>query len=137
MIVDLRRPCHNHSPLNTDGSSVEIVKCTKFFGVRMVENLSQSLNTSSITKEALQLLYFLQSLRQPYLPPPILITFYRGTIERILISCIIIWYGNLTISDCKIHQQIMRIADKIRVSPSSIMNIYTTHCIHKTTSIKF
>lgn len=35
-----------------DGSSVEIIKTTKFFGIHLVENLSWSLNTGSIAKKA-------------------------------------------------------------------------------------
>ncbi|KAK3537685.1 hypothetical protein QTP70_017913 [Hemibagrus guttatus] len=69
-----------------DGSSVEIIKSTKFLGVHLVENLTWSLNTSSISKKAQQRLYFLRRLRKAPLPPPILTMFYRGTIESILSS---------------------------------------------------
>ncbi|KAK3533750.1 hypothetical protein QTP70_025822 [Hemibagrus guttatus] len=41
----------DHSPLNIDGSSVEIVKSTKFLGVHLAENFTWSLNTSSISKK--------------------------------------------------------------------------------------
>ncbi|KAK3543061.1 hypothetical protein QTP70_010551 [Hemibagrus guttatus] len=76
------------SPLFTGGSSVEIVKSTKFLGVHLAENLTWSLNTSSISKKAQQRLCFLRRLRKAHLPPPILTMFYRGTIESILSSCI-------------------------------------------------
>ncbi|KAK3563536.1 hypothetical protein QTP86_030947, partial [Hemibagrus guttatus] len=69
-------------------SSVEIIKSTKFLGVHLVENFTWSLNTSSINKKTQQRLYFLQRLRKAHLPPPILTMFYRGTIERVLSSCI-------------------------------------------------
>ncbi|KAI5106717.1 gastrula zinc finger protein XlCGF28.1-like [Silurus meridionalis] len=45
---------------------------------------------------AQQHLYF---LKEAHLPPPILTTFYRGTIESILCSCITAWFGNCTVSD--------------------------------------
>ncbi|KAK3518194.1 hypothetical protein QTP70_033888, partial [Hemibagrus guttatus] len=88
MVVDFRRAQSDHSPLDIDGSNVEIVKSTKFLGVHLVEDLTWSLNTSSIIKKAQQRLYFLQRLRKAHLPPPILTTFYRGTIESILSSYI-------------------------------------------------
>ncbi|MCI4395132.1 hypothetical protein PGIGA_G00176930 [Pangasianodon gigas] len=72
MVVDFRRSQSNHSPLNIDGSSVEIVKNIKFLGVHLTENLNWSLNTSSISKKAQQRLYFLRRLRKAHLPPPIL-----------------------------------------------------------------
>ncbi|XP_051560757.1 uncharacterized protein LOC127445059 [Myxocyprinus asiaticus] len=136
MVVDFRRARRDHSPLNIDGSSVEIVKSTKFLGVHLVENLTWSLNTSSITKKAQQRLYFLRRLRKAHLPPPILTTFYRGTIESILSSCITAWFGNCTVLDCKTLQRIVRTAEKIiGVSIPSIIDIYTTRCIRKATSI--
>ncbi|KAK3523843.1 hypothetical protein QTP70_010454 [Hemibagrus guttatus] len=88
MVVDFRRSQSGHSPLFIDGSSVEIVKSTKFLGVHLAENLTWSLNTSSISKKAQQHLYFLRRLRKAHLPPPILNMFYRGTIEGIPSSCI-------------------------------------------------
>ncbi|KAK3566968.1 hypothetical protein QTP86_007811 [Hemibagrus guttatus] len=53
----------DHSPLNINGSNVEIVKSTKFLGVDLAEDFTWSLNISSITKKAQQRLYFLLRLR--------------------------------------------------------------------------
>ncbi|KAK1805899.1 hypothetical protein P4O66_012946 [Electrophorus voltai] len=77
MVVDFRGARRDHSPLAINGSSVEIIKNTKFFGVHLAENLTWTLNTSSITKRAQQCLYFLWKLREAHLPSPILTTFYR------------------------------------------------------------
>ncbi|KAI4883195.1 hypothetical protein NFI96_000241 [Prochilodus magdalenae] len=117
----------DHSPLHINGSTVEIVKSTKFLGVHLAEDLTWSLNTSTITKKAQQRLYFLRRLRKAHLPPPILTTFYRGTIESILSSCITAWFGNCTASDRKSLQQVVRTAEKIiGVSLPTITDIYTT-----------
>ncbi|KAK3569758.1 hypothetical protein QTP86_004075 [Hemibagrus guttatus] len=106
------------------------------FGVHLAEDLTWSLNTSSITKKAQQRLHFLRRLRKAHLPPLILTTFYRGTIESILSSCITAWFGNCTILDRKTLHRIVRTAEKIiRVSLPSIMDIYSTHCIRKAISI--
>ncbi|KAK3530512.1 hypothetical protein QTP86_027876 [Hemibagrus guttatus] len=127
IVVDFRRAQSGHSLLFIDGSSVEIIKSTKFLGVHLAENFTWSLNNSSISKKAQQRLYFLQKLRKAHLPPPILTMFYRGTIEIILSSCITAWFGNCTILDCKTLQRIVRTAEKIiGVSLPSIMDMYTT-----------
>ncbi|KAI4879830.1 hypothetical protein NFI96_002171 [Prochilodus magdalenae] len=127
---------HYTSTHSGDGSTVEIVKSTKFLGVHLAEDLTWSLNTSTITKKAQQRLYFLRRLRKAHLPPPILTTFYRGTIESILSSCITAWFGNCTASDRKSLQRVVRTAEKIiGVSLPTIMVIYTTRCIRKATSI--
>ncbi|KAI4895175.1 hypothetical protein NFI96_005325 [Prochilodus magdalenae] len=136
MVVDFRRTRRDHSPLNIDGSTVEIVKSTKFLGVHLAEDLTWSLNTSTITKKAQQRLYFLRRLRKVHLPPPILTTFYRGTIESILSSCITAWFGNCTASERKSLQRVVRMTEKIiGVSLPTNTNIYTIRCIRKANSI--
>ncbi|KAK3540135.1 hypothetical protein QTP70_026882 [Hemibagrus guttatus] len=133
MVVDFRRAQSDHSPLDIDGSNVEIVKNTKFLSV---QDLTGLLNTSSITKKAQQRLYFLQRLRKAHLPPLILTTFYRGTIESILSSCITAWFRYCIVSDHKTLQQIVMTAEKIiGVSLPSITDIYSTRCIRKANSI--
>ncbi|KAI4879855.1 hypothetical protein NFI96_003999 [Prochilodus magdalenae] len=57
-VVDFRRTRRDHSPLHIDSSTVETVKSTKFLGVHLAEDLTWSLNTSTITKKAQQCLYF-------------------------------------------------------------------------------
>ncbi|KAK3509537.1 hypothetical protein QTP70_001254, partial [Hemibagrus guttatus] len=136
MVVDFRKAQSDHSPLEIDGSDVEIVKSTKFCGVHLAEDLTWSLNTSSITKKAQQRLYFLRRLRKAHLPPLILTTFYRRTIESILSSCITSCFGNCTVSDHKTLQRIVRTAEKIiGVSLPSITEIYSTCCIRKANCI--
>ncbi|KAI4896082.1 hypothetical protein NFI96_027212 [Prochilodus magdalenae] len=128
MVVDFRRTRRDHSPLHIDGSTVEIVKSTKFLGVHLAEDLTWSLNTSTITKKAQQRLYFLRRLRKAHLPPPILTTFYRGTIESILSSWITAWFGNCTASDRKSLQWVVRTAEKIiGVSLSPPSQTFTPH----------
>ncbi|KAK3544979.1 hypothetical protein QTP86_031012, partial [Hemibagrus guttatus] len=136
MVVDFRRAQSDHSPLDIDWSNMEIIKSTKFLCVHLVEDLTWSLNTSSITKKAQQCLYFLQRQRKAHIPPLILTTFYRGTIESVLSSCITVWFGNCTVSDRKTLQRIVRTAEKIIVvSLPSITDIYSTRCIRKANSI--
>ncbi|KAI4887691.1 hypothetical protein NFI96_025015, partial [Prochilodus magdalenae] len=63
-------------------------------------------------------------------------SFYRGSIESILSSCITAWFGNCTASDRKSLQRVVRTAEKIiSVSLPTVMDIYTTRCIRKATSI--
>uniref|UniRef100_A0A1A8GH13 Reverse transcriptase domain-containing protein n=1 Tax=Nothobranchius korthausae TaxID=1143690 RepID=A0A1A8GH13_9TELE len=136
MVVDFRRIRGDHTPLSINGSSVEIVDSTKFLGVHLEKGLSWSLNTSFLHRKAQQRLFFLRKLKKAQLPPRILTTFYRGTIESILSSCITAWFGNCAISDRKTLQRIVRTAEKIiGVSLPSIKDIYTTRCIRKATSI--
>ncbi len=89
VVLDFRRRNSiDHPPLTIDSSTVERVSSTKFLGVHITEDLTWTTNTMSLSKKAQQRLHFLHRLKRASLPPPILTTFYRGTIESVLTSCI-------------------------------------------------
>uniref|UniRef100_A0A8C5DT67 Reverse transcriptase domain-containing protein n=1 Tax=Gouania willdenowi TaxID=441366 RepID=A0A8C5DT67_GOUWI len=93
IVVDFRRTHTQHAPLTIDGAAVERVSSTKFLGVHISEDLSWCLNSASLAKKANQRLYFLRKLRRARAPSSIMHTFYSGTIESIMSSCITVWYG--------------------------------------------
>ncbi len=80
--------------------------------------------------------YTLRRLKRASLPPPILTTFYRGTIESVLTSCITVWYGNCSAADRKTLQRTVNTAAKIIGAPlPSILDIFLARCSSKTNSI--
>ncbi|XP_062422212.1 uncharacterized protein LOC119220588 [Pungitius pungitius] len=71
-------------------------------------------------------------------PTPILNTFYRGTIESILTSCITVWGSSCTEHSMKALQRIVNTAGKIIGAPlplPSLKDTYATRLIRKATSI--
>ncbi|KAI3358157.1 hypothetical protein L3Q82_003156 [Scortum barcoo] len=86
IVVSFQRGHTQHHPLTIDGAAVERVSSTKFLGVHISDDLSWTTNTASLAKKAQQRLYFLRKLKRASAPPPIMTTFYRGTIESILTS---------------------------------------------------
>ncbi len=119
-----------------DSSTVERVSSTKFLGVHITEDLTWSTNTMPLSKKAQQHLHFLRRLKRASLPPPILTTFYRGTIESVLTSCITVWYGNCSAADRKTLQRTVNTAAKITGAPlPSILDIFLARCSSKTNSI--
>ncbi len=86
--------------------------------------------------QAQQCLHFFRWLKRPSLPPPILTTFYRGTIESVLTSCITVWYGNCSAADNKTLQRTVNTAAKILcASLPSILDIFLTRWSSKANSI--
>ncbi len=127
IVVDFRRVHTQHAPLTINGATVERVSSTKFLGVHITEDLSWTNNTAALAKKAQQRLYFLRKLRRARAPASIMCTFYRGTIESILTSCITVWYGACNASCRKTLQRIVRAAKKIvGVSLPSLQDIYST-----------
>ncbi len=110
---------HAHSsPKKEDGGND--VSSTKFLGVHITEDLTWTTNTKSISKKAQQRLHFLRRLKRASLPPPILTTFYRGTIESVLTSCITVWYGNCCAADRKTLQRTVKHRCKNHWCPSPL-----------------
>ncbi|KAI2650776.1 hypothetical protein H4Q32_000841 [Labeo rohita] len=123
-------------PLTIDSSAVERVSSTKFLGVHITEDLTWTTNTMSLSKKAQQRLHFLRRLKRASLPPLILTTFYRGTIESVLTSCITVWYGNCSAADRKTLQRTVNTAAKIISAPlPSLLDIFLARCSGKATSI--
>ncbi len=132
IVVDFRRVHSLHAPLTINGATVERVSSTKFLGVHITEDLSWTNNTAALAKKAQQRLYFLRKLRRARAPAPIMCTFYRGTIESILTSCITVWYGACNASCRNSLQRIVRAAEKILgVSLPSLQDIYSTRLTRK------
>ncbi|KAI3375710.1 hypothetical protein L3Q82_004015 [Scortum barcoo] len=84
IVVDFKRTRPQHAPLTINGATVERVNSTKFLDVHVTEDLSWTINTTSLAKKANQRLYFLRKLRKARALSPIMCTFYRGTIESVL-----------------------------------------------------
>ncbi|KAI4883522.1 hypothetical protein NFI96_005237, partial [Prochilodus magdalenae] len=100
VIVDFRKSRNQaHTPIHISGAEVECVYNFKFLGVHISEDLTWSLNSSTMVKKVQQRLYFLRSLKKAHLCPRILVDFYRCTIESILTNCISVWYGSCSASD--------------------------------------
>ncbi len=137
VVMDFRRRNYiDHPPLTIDSSTVERVSSTKFLGVHITEDLTWTTNTMSLSKKAQQHLHFLCQLKRSSLPPPILSTFYRGTIESVLTSFITVWFGNCSAADRKTLQRTVNTAAKIIGAPlPSTLDIFLARCSSKTNSI--
>ncbi len=94
VVMDFRRNSVDHPPLTIESSTMERVSSTKFLGCTSQRISPGPPTPCHSSKKAQQRLHFLRRLKRASLPPPILTTFYRGTIESVLTSCITVWYGN-------------------------------------------
>lgn len=88
MMVDFRKAHAAHHPLLINGFCMELIRSTKVPGGHIADDLSWSHNCTTAS-----------------LPKPILSTFFRGTIESLLTSCINVWYGNCNSTDHKALQR--------------------------------
>ncbi len=107
-----------------------------FFGLHISENLSMANNTATTVKRAQQRLYFIRLLKKARLRCQPLICVYRGLVESILTSGIIVWYGNTTLAKRKLLQRVIKTAERVIGSNLPSMDtIYTQRCRRKAQSI--
>ncbi len=128
--MDFRRNAGDHRQLDCGESQQHQIP-----GVHITEDLTWTNNTTSLSKKAQQRLHFLRWLKRSSLSPPILTTFYRGTIESMLTSCITVWYRNCSPVDRKTLQRTVNTATKIiSASLPSILDIFLERYSSKATS---
>lgn len=114
LILDFRRKRQmDPPPLLIAGATVERVNTFKYLGVHINNDLSWSVNTTTIIKRAQQRLYFLRLLKRNNLSESLLVGFYRSAIESTLTYCITVWYTSCTVALKKSLQRVIRSAEKI------------------------
>ena len=81
LIVDYRKRWAEQASININGAVVEQVKCFKYLGVYITNELSWSKHTKTVVKRARQNLFPFRRLKRFGTGPQILKTFYSCTIE--------------------------------------------------------
>ncbi len=137
IVVDFRRVHTQHAPLTINGATVERASSTKFLGVHITEGPLLDQQHCSTGQESTTASLLPPQTQKSQSPDPIICTFYRGTIESILTSCITVWYGACNASCRKSLQQIVRAAEKIvGVSLPSLQDIYSTRLTAKPSALQ-
>ncbi|KAK1787340.1 hypothetical protein P4O66_002839 [Electrophorus voltai] len=132
IIVNFRRKHTVHTPLAIHGTAVALVRSIKFLGVHITDDLTWTIHTTSLIKNAQQRLHFLRRKRRANLPSPILTMFCRGTIGSVLTRSLPVWYGSCTVSDQKSLQRVVRTTEKIiRTSLPSVHGLYLSCCLSR------
>ena len=136
MIIDYRKKKTVMQPLSINGVCVETVSSFRFLGVEIEDNLTWSVNTTTIIKKAQQRLYFLRVLRNHHLTQQLLVSFYRCCIESILTYCMCVWFSSCTAANKKALQRVVTTAQKIISCPlPSLEELYNTRCLRKAQKI--
>ncbi|CAI5655083.1 unnamed protein product [Oreochromis niloticus] len=95
------------------GDYVERASSFRFLCTQISEDLSWSTNTSALVKIAQQRLHFLRVLRWNRLQTDLRVSFYRASIESLLVHAIPVWYAGCTTADKKRLQRVIRTAEKV------------------------
>lgn len=117
LYMDFSRNKPAPAPLYINGVCVQRVSHFKFLGAHISEDLSWSVNTTAAVKKAQQRLHFLRVLKRNNLEEKLLVTFYRSTIESVLVYAVTVWYAGTTAADKARLQRVIRSAERITGCP--------------------
>ena len=113
MIIDFRKKSEDHTPLSINGACVERVASFKFLGTVISEDLTWTANTTALVKKAQQTLHFLRVLRRNHREEKLQVSFYRATIEPVLMYCVTVWFAACSAADRRALQRVTRAAEKV------------------------
>ena len=77
----------------------------RFLGTHIKDDLTWTINSSTIQKKAQQRLYFLRILRKNNLTDRLLVSFYRSSIESVLSYGVTLWFSSCTAAERKVLQR--------------------------------
>lgn len=106
LIISFRKQEKEPTPLYIGGETVESVTTFKFLGTHISQDLTWSVNITSLVKKAQQQLYFLRMLRKTNLSQQLLMSFYHCSVG-ILSHGILVWYAGCTMAEKKALQKVI------------------------------
>uniref|UniRef100_A0A3B3SGG7 Reverse transcriptase domain-containing protein n=1 Tax=Paramormyrops kingsleyae TaxID=1676925 RepID=A0A3B3SGG7_9TELE len=123
LIVDFRKKADNIQPLIINGDCVGRVSDSRFLGVTISKDLTWGAHTSEVVKKAQKRLYFLRVLRKNHIPEKLLVSFYRCTVESIMVySC--------TVAQRKELHRIIEVPQRIVGCPlPSLEELHSSCCL--------
>ena len=98
LTIDFRRRREEPAPLYIKGDMVERVTEFQFLVTSMSQDLTWTVNITSLVKKAQQRLYFLRTLQRANLAQQLLLSFYRCSVESILSRGILLWFASCTVA---------------------------------------
>jgi hypothetical protein len=124
MIVDFRKKTMPINCLKINDENVETVHKYKYLGTVIDDKLTGSDNIQLAYSKAIQRIHCLRVLNNLKIDRVILTLFYRSVIESVICFCISCWYGNAKQNDKNKLCKIIRIANKMGVSTTSLPLLY-------------
>ncbi|XP_030602654.1 retinol dehydrogenase 16-like [Archocentrus centrarchus] len=118
MVIDVRRQRGDHAPLYINRVCVERVVFFKLLGTHISEDLTWTGNTAALVKKAQQRLHFLRVLWRNHLEEKLQVSFYRTTIEPVLMYYVSVWFAACSVADRRALHRVTRTAEKIIPCPA-------------------
>jgi hypothetical protein len=93
MVFDFRKNLNTKTPVNLDGSDVELVKSYKYLGVTIQDDLKWDSHIETQIKKANKRMYHVRCLRNLHVDNKIICMFYNSVISSVLVYAISCWFS--------------------------------------------
>ena len=136
IVIDFRRKPSPHTPVNIQGSDIEIVDSFKYLGVHLNNKLDWSNNTEALYRKGQSRLHLLRRLRSFGVSRALLRTFYDTVVASAVFYAIVCWGGGSTDRDRKRLNKLVKRASSVLGCPlDSIEEVADRRMLAKLTSI--
>ena len=137
MVIDPRRKAPPHTPVNIQGSDIEMVDSFKYLGVHLNNKLDWTHNTNALYKKGQSRLHLLRRLRSFGVRRPLLRTFYDSVVASAIHYAVVCWGAGSTDRDRKRLNKLVRRASSVLGCPlPSVEEVGERRMLAKLTSIR-
>lgn len=135
MCLDFRKDRNEFNPLSIKNENVKVVNSYKYLGVIIDDKLSFSENVQHLYKKSVQRVHHLRILNNLKIDSEILSLFYKSIIESVMSFAVVTWFGSCTKKDQKKLCKVIRIAKRMGVNTTSLIDLYNEGCLRLTKKI--
>ena len=112
LLIDFRKQPPTVSPITIDGDIVERVDKYKYLGIILDNKSMFDSNVHIIYKKCHYRINCLQRLRNIGINSNILALYYQSSVETLVASCLICWYGSVSLHSKKLLHNIVKVCTK-------------------------
>ena len=113
LVVDFRRRKVPPSPVNIQGTDIEIVDSYKYLGVHLNKNLDWTVNTQAVYKKGQSRLHLLRRLRSFGVRDGLLRTFYDSVVASAIFYGVVCWSSSITAAERKRLDKLVKKAGSV------------------------
>ncbi|TKS65892.1 RNA-directed DNA polymerase from mobile element jockey [Collichthys lucidus] len=136
MIVNYQRKTSHFTPVNIQGSDIEVVRSYRFLGVHLNNKLDWTDNTHALYKKGQSRLHLLRRLRSFGVCRALLRTFYDSVVASAIFYAVVCWRGSSTDRDRSRLNRLIRRASSVLDCPlDSTEEVGERRMLAKLTSI--
>ncbi|TKS64909.1 RNA-directed DNA polymerase from mobile element jockey [Collichthys lucidus] len=117
MIVNYQRKTSHFTPVNIQGSDIEVVRSYRFLGVHLNNKLDWTDNTHALYKKGQSRLHLLRRLRSFGVCRALLRTFYDSVVASAILYAVVCWRGSSTDRDRSRLNRLIRRASSVLDCP--------------------